>query len=300
VTKLAVVVNPRAGKGRATRVWERFRAVHRELDDAHVVSAASPIEARDSLRRLDFATIERVLVFGGDGSFQLVGNVLLELGVGRQVALAPIPGGTGSDLARGLGIGAVSDAVLERAISAPPRPIDVFRVETDADADHTRFALNVFSVGISGEVNRAVNERQSRGTAAYLEATLIAVWRYRPRPLRVFLDGNLWHEGEALVVTVANGPVFGQGMHIAPGARFDDGEADIVWVDPVPPWQLPFRLPQLYRGTHLKTRFVRTAKARTVRVEPLAPIPPLDADGEPVPGHSATITVEAHALQIVC
>jgi diacylglycerol kinase (ATP) len=117
--------------------------------------------------------------------------------------------------------------------------------------------------------------------------------------MKLLLDGELWHEGKFLVVTVANGPMFGQGMPIAPGARFDDGEADVVWVDPVPPWQLPFRLPQLYRGTHLQTRFVRHARARTVGIEPLAPIPPLDADGEALPGQKATITVEHHALQVV-
>ncbi len=296
LTKLAVVVNPSAGKGRAARVWERFRDAHRELHHAHLVTATSEVEARDALLRLDFESIERVLVFGGDGSFQLVGNVLLELGVGNRVAMAPLPGGTGSDLARGLGIGPVSDAILERAITVPPREIDVFRIETDAD--HKRFALNVFSAGIAGEVNRAVRERRSRGTAAYLEATLVAVWRYRPQPCRLILDGKLWHEGKSLIVAVANGPMFGQGMHIAPGARFDDGEADVVWVDPVPPWQLPFRFPQLYRGTHLETRFVRSARARSVRIEPLGPIPPLDADGEPVPGQTATIAVEERALRV--
>ena len=297
MTKLAVVVNPSAGKGRAIRVWERFRDAHRELHHAQLVVATSEVEARDALLQLDFESIERVLVFGGDGSFHLVGNVLLELGVNNRVAMAPLPGGTGSDLARGLGIGPVSDAILERAITVPPREIDVLRIETDAD--HKRFALNVFSAGITGEVNRAVRERRTLGTAAYLEATLIAAWRYRPRPCRLILDGKVWHEGKSLIVAVANGPMFGQGMHIAPGARLDAGEADIVWVDPVSPWKLPFRRPQLYRGTHLETRFVRSAKARSVRIEPLEPIPPLDADGEPVPGQTATIAVEQRALRVV-
>ena len=58
--------------------------------------------------------------------------------------MAPLPGGTGSDLARGLGIGTVSDAVIVRALTVPARPIDVLRIETDAD--HHRFALNILWV----------------------------------------------------------------------------------------------------------------------------------------------------------
>jgi diacylglycerol kinase family enzyme len=55
----------------------------------------------------------------------------------------------------------------------------------------------------------------------------------------------------------------------------------------------------VYLGRHLHARPVRHARAREVRLEPLAPLPPLDVDGETYPSVGPlTFTVAAGALRI--
>jgi diacylglycerol kinase (ATP) len=131
-----------------------------------------------------------------------------------------------------------------------------------------------------------------------LRATLAALWRYRCVPVRVSLDDREWYEGPLFLLAVANGTTFGKGMRVAPQARPDDGLLDVVAVGEVSGWELLLRLPQVYLGRHLHARPVLHARARKVCLEPLAPLPPLDADGETYPSGPVTFTIAPGALRI--
>jgi diacylglycerol kinase (ATP) len=221
---------------------------------------------------------------------------MLERGLGGRVVLGLIPSGTGSDLARTLEVPRDAKAALALALSDHCHLIDVLRLE--ADDGRRRYAVNVASAGISGLVDEAMHALPRRSALSYLTTTLGALARYRNVPCRVTVDGAVWREGDVLLVAVANGHTFGNGMRVAPHALCDDGEADVVLVNPVPRALLPFRLPQIYLGTHLSARFVRWGRARRVRIEPLAPMPPFDLDGEPFPSAASSITLEERALLV--
>jgi diacylglycerol kinase (ATP) len=296
MSDIAVFVNPRSGRGRASAVWQALRQGEPRLQGARVVDIADVNRAREELGRVLDGSVDLVLAIGGDGTIHLVGNVLLGAGLGSRVALGVIPAGTGSDLARSLGVPTKPRAALARALSGGRRAMDALLVE--ADDGRRRHVLNVASAGISGLVDQAVNALPRRGALAYLSATLGAVGRYRNVPCRVTVDDTVWHEGEILLVAIANGPVFGNGMRVAPGARLDDGAADVVLVGPIPRWQLPLRLPQIYLGSHVHAQFVRTGRAQRVRLEPLGPFPPFDTDGETFAAGAATITLLPNALLV--
>lgn len=292
-----VVVNPAARGGRAGRLWEELRAAVPRVADAAVVRAESPDAARQALvRRLD-AGARRLVVLGGDGTVHFSGNLLMQLGLGHRVALGLLPTGTGSDLAAGLGVPSDPRAALERLLSAEPRAMDV--IELDTGEGRRRFVLNVASAGLSAAVAAAVAAVPNRGAVAYLRRTLSALRRYRPTRCRVRVDGEDWHEGEFLVVAVANGSRFGRGMRIAPSARVDDGQADVVLIEPASLLQLHLRLPQLYLGRHLNSRLVRWCRASTVSIEGVPSLPPLETDGEPLTAAVARFTVLPGALRVL-
>ena len=200
-----------------------------------------------------------------------------------------------SDLARTLGLPLRPDAALEGALGAGGRRIDLLEVAT---AHGSRVALNVASVGISGLVAGRVNLRRLRRPTVYLTATLWALARYRSFWGRVVCDGEAWHEGGIFLLAVANGPSFGRGMRVAPEAKVDDGLADVVVIRPMPLWQVPFRLPRLYTGTVLESPVATWRRARSVRLETEDPLPPLELDGETVPGGPIGVTVLPGALRV--
>ncbi len=324
--RLAVLVNPRAGGGRARSLWERMRkevprlARLDRLDgvarlDRHGGSALSgslsrsggqlaqggvileerPQDAEDLLVAALEAGLDRLVVVGGDGSFSLAADVIAIAGAGRRVTLGLVPAGTGSDLARSLGLPKDPAACLARALDGPPRPLDA--LELAFDDGRRRFAVNVLSAGVSGHVVRRIDALERRGRSAYLAESLKALTRYEPASCRIEADGEPFHEGPLLLVAIANGTCFGRGMRIAPRAALDDGLADLVLAARVPGWELPLLLPRLYAGRHLGSRHVRFRRAKTIRIEPVAEFPDFDLDGDPWQAGPVTITVHPGALR---
>lgn len=297
VDRLVVVVNPAAGGGRAGALWEKLLRDAPELAAARLVAAADAESCRRQLDGELAGDAEAVVALGGDGTAHLVVNRLLERGAGERVAFGLIPAGTGSDLARCLGLPQRPLDGWRRLRDAAPRPIDALEVTTDAGA--RRFVVNVASAGVSGAVDERVNAIADRGRFTYQRQTLAALWHYQPVPCRVLADGEELYDGGFFVVAVANGRSFGRGMRIAPRASLDDGLADVVLVEALPFWQVPLRMPRLLAGRHLEMDVVRFTQARTVRLEPRGEMPPFDVDGEVMASGPATIRVLPGALRVL-
>ncbi len=294
MSETVVLVNPAAGGGRAGRFWDRMRPVAEALSPIRVVMAADAAGSRRAVADALASGCSRVVAVGGDGTAHLVANAILA-GQAGSVVFGIVPAGTGSDLARALSIPRAPVAALRQALVGLSVPVDAGFCEGAA----SRFAfVNIASAGIGGLVDEAVNAIPDRGRTAFLRATLAALWRYRCVPVRVSLDDREWYEGPLFLLAVANGTTFGKGMRVAPQARPDDGLLDVVAVGEVSGWELLLRLPQVYLGRHLHARPVLHARARKVCLEPLAPLPPLDADGETYPSGPVTFTIAPGALRI--
>ncbi|MGD1146636.1 MAG: diacylglycerol kinase family protein [Thermoanaerobaculaceae bacterium] len=294
MNETVVLVNSAAGGGRARRFWDRLRPLAETLSAIRVVMPSDPAASRRAVAEALASGCSRVVAVGGDGTAHLVANALLAGGCGN-VAMGIVPAGTGSDLARALGIPRAPGAALRQALLGPCFPIDAGLCEGPA----CRFAfVNIASAGIGGLVDEAVNAIPDRGRTAFLRATLAALRQYRCVPVRVSLDDRGWYEGPLFLLAVANGTTFGKGMRVAPRARPDDGLFDVVAVGEVSGWELVLRLPQVYLGRHLHARPVRYARAWQVRLEPLAPLPAFDVDGETYPSGPVTFTIAPGALRI--
>lgn len=288
--ELVVYVNPAAGGGRGAAIHARLAARLPEL------AAARAVRSRAELAAALAAGAGRVLSIGGDGTLNLVVQELAAAGALARTALGVVPAGTGCDFGRAFGLPHEPLAAARRALAAAPRPVDLLELDCRGER---RLVVNVASAGVSGLVDEAVNASPGRGQLAYLAATLRALARYRPVACRVAVDGEPWYEGPTFLLAIANGTSFGKGMKVAPRARADDGLADVVLVREVPRWRLPLELPRIYLGTHLSSRFVRWRTARTVALEPLAPLPPLDLDGETAPSGPLTVRVLPGALRLL-
>lgn len=291
--RIALVANPRSGKGRGAAAADRaVEALQAAGADVRVHAGVSAAETR-ALVAVALADRPDVLVVvGGDGT---VSGIVPEL-VSTHVPLALVPAGTGNDFARGLGLPRHDPAgAALLALHGMRRRVDVGEVEAAGRA--TPF-LTVAALGFDAKVSDRTNVlRWPRGAARYYLAILIEVVRLRPTRFRLACDGESAREVPGTLVAVANTASYGGGMPICPDARPDDGLLDVVHVAPLRRARLLRLFPLLLRGRHLARPEVAHRRVGEITVS--APDLVVYADGERVAEKECTIRVRPASLTVM-
>ncbi|MCB0966028.1 MAG: NAD(+)/NADH kinase [Ilumatobacter sp.] len=162
--------------------------------------------------------VDVVAAVGGDGTQRTVAEAI----AGTDTELAIVPGGTVNLLGRVHGIESVDDAAdaIERGEA---HPFDLAR------CDGRAYLLNSSS-GLDAAMIAAVDDRAKRfGRAGYTAMGVVELARAKPGHVTVVVDGETFHDGDALTVMVLNvGQRGSASFTIAPDARTDDGLLDVV------------------------------------------------------------------------
>jgi YegS/Rv2252/BmrU family lipid kinase len=270
VDRVVLIVNPAARGGRFAEhaALSTFRALGVE---AEVWRTAAPGDA--ARLAMTNGSEETIFVLGGDGTVMEVVGALANSG--RAVGI--LPGGTGNQLARLLGIpldvGAAVRALHRQKTET--RLLDLGRL-----ADGRHFAITA-GVGMDAAMIAGASPLAKRwiGVGAYLLSAVGPAFAARSFPVRVEADGQVF-EREAALAMIANvGAVMGGRFSLAPGATPDDGMLDVCILSPR----------GFVDGTALAVRMLRQdfrddprwlfARAREVRIEAPAGTP-AQADGE--------------------
>ena len=299
MTRTLVILNPHAAGGKAGRLWHKLEPLlWQNLGDLVVAITKQPLEIIDHLDTAHNSGITRVIAIGGDGTNHALVNAIIHLNNQHPdnppMIYGNIPVGTGRDWARGTGFPIKPQVAAQWIAHAQPRPTDVGQLV--ADGTPTYF-LNIASAGLGGEVDRRVNEAQTRRPWTFLQATVGTLLTHRPQPMRVEVDGSLWYEGNAYIVAVANGTTFGHGMKIAPTAQITDGLFDVILIEGMPRLEALLALRKLYDATHLTHRGVSFKRGQQVHItgDGIG----LDLDGEPAHGDDLTFTIQPGLLQLL-
>jgi len=268
------LLNPHAAGGRARALAEPLRALLPADVPLHL--SGSVAEAQALLRAWPAGT--RVLLVGGDGSLHPLLPALVD--GGHELALLPF--GSGNDTARALGHCArpLSAVAVSHALQAPATPMDLGEVAT---AHETRLFASSLAAGFDAAIAiRALRMPKAlAGTARYLAATFGELAALQVQPVTVTVDGQPVHDGPALFASVLNTPSYGAGMPVAPTARVDDGQLDLVVAGRFGRAGALAMLPRLLTGRHVGHPRVRLAAGQAITLRGAAPLP-LAADGEPL------------------
>ena len=296
-----IILNPNAAGGRAKRVWKKLEPILIDrLGELVVAITHHPEEVANHIEQAYQAGLTRVISVGGDGTNHSLINALAEHN--RQYPELPqmiygiLPVGTGHDWARMLRIPTEVDKAAEWIISAQPKSIDLGMLRYDDNRQHF---LNIASAGIGGDIATRVNNVRQRRAWTFLNKTVQTLVRYTPRHLNVVLDGEEWYDGTSYALAVANGTTFGRGMQVAPHAKIDDGEFDVVLVEGVSKRRIFPALPTLYRGTHLDLPIVRWTRAKSVQVTSSEGVIPIELDGEVAQGNQLHFELQPSALKML-
>lgn len=286
--RTTVVVNPNSQGGKLGKSWHEVgEKLARAFPFDEVMTTGVGDATRLTRKALEGGA-ERVVAIGGDGTVNEVVNGFFVDGkhIAPEATFALVPFGTGGDFRKTLGISNdVSDAA--RVIAAGTRrKIDVGRLEfvpTNGGSAIRMFA-NITSFGVSGVVDRLVNESKKRlgGKLAFAMASLRATFQYENQRVQITFDGKDHVDATVYNVAVANGRYFGGGMQIAPDAELDDGTFDVIALGDFGIGDVIAMSRRVYGGTHVKMDKVSVRRAKVIEAAPIDPsgVVELDVDGE--------------------
>ncbi|GAA2554326.1 MULTISPECIES: diacylglycerol kinase [Streptomyces] len=279
-SEITLFVNPTAGRGRGARAARPAASALRAAGFS--VRTVLGTDAEDALARARAAVAEgtgALIAVGGDG----MANLALRAVVGTGTPLGLVAVGTGNDFARALGMPLREPAAAGRMIA------DALKCGRVRDVDLGRVGDRWFGTVLASGFDSRVNDRGNRmrlpaGRFRYDLAMVAELAAFRPFPYRITLDGGDVREVEATLVAVGNGPSYGGGMRICPGADLTDGLLDVTVVGDCGRATLLRVFPTVYRGAHVGHPKVTVFRAASVELaaegvtgyadgEPAGPLP---------------------------
>ena len=280
-----LIVNPVAGNGLAKQIGqEACQRLQSKGVPFQLHLTDYPGHATDLARQAAQQGAKTVVAFGGDGTVTETAAGLR----GTQTALAIVPAGTGNDFIKTVGIPRQWDEALDYMLDHPARPVN-------SGMMNDRFFMNVCGAGFDVMVLDFAEsaKKKVRGIWPYLYGVLRAIKAFRPFEMHVEIDGRPM-DGKYMICSIGNGRYIGGGIPITPLADVTDGKFDVLVVDAVPRWKIPFYLPSLMMGKLHKHAIAHRYLAKTCRLS--SRNMRLNLDGEILPIEDAHFTCETDAL----
>ncbi|MBE5800664.1 MAG: diacylglycerol kinase family lipid kinase [Clostridiales bacterium] len=285
---IEIIVNPAAGNGRAKVIAEEVTRYLTEKNIEHtMVYTEHPDHATELAKDAAARGIETVVALGGDGTVTEVARGLAHTGT----ALGIIPSGTGNDFIKAINIPRSWRDAVDFILTHPAR-------EVNTGTMNDRFFMNACGAGFDVMVLDYSIEAKKHcsGIWPYFYGIIRAIKNYKPFRMHVEVGDDLVLDGEYMLCSIANGQYIGGGIPIARQADVTDGLLDVLVVDAVPRWKIPFYLPAIMLGTLPKLKPAHLYRVQRCRLS--SPGMRLNLDGEVLPIEDASFALKADALKI--
>ncbi len=328
--RLAFIVNPVAGGGRALRGYRTLRNVLRADGPSDDYISGCPGQAADLAARAVGRGYDAVIAVGGDGTVHEGVNGLFRAGLRDNVYRGPplglLPLGRGNDFARTFGVGGTLSEVWGRQsenINRNPPRIDVGRATVANDTQY--HFVNMCGMGLDADVAATANRvpRFLGGVFPYLAGIFLNFAAMRSHSLHVELsdvqkingcEGGEWAEADVrfnsdgervvnieddlLLALTGVGRFIGSGMKLLPHAQPDDGYLDIMMARPVGRMRFLRVLRTSFSGRHLALADVAYYRAARVDIRP-ATAANIHADGDHIGSGLLKVEVLPQALPVL-
>lgn len=241
----------------------------------------------DDLVRQHAASVDFVIVGGGDGTLNSVVDAIVKAGL----PLGILPLGTANDLARTLGLPVEVQAACQVIVQGHQRRVDLGLV-------NGKHFFNAASLGLSVQVCRQLDKGAKKrwGVLAYLFTSAKVLWQIRPFHAEIS-DGTSHWRVKTVQITIGNGHFFGGGMTVEEDAEIDDQQLDLYSIEIQHWWQMPLLFWSLRRGRLANLSRVRTLRGQYFEIRTRRPYW-INTDGELTVKTPATFRTVPLAISI--
>lgn len=202
----------------------------------------------------DVFSPDAVIAIGGDGTVNLVGNLLLHTGVPMGI----IPLGSGNGLAKDLG--------LPIDIVAAFNVIHRFEYKNiDTLSFNGKLCFHLCDLGFNARVVHKFAKSLMRGKFSYLWYGLQEFFTFKSFPYKIKSRiGD--YEGHAFMMIISNANKFGTNVSINPLGEIDDGWFEVSIIKPFSKWAVPYIFYHLMRDTIYRTSYYKIIRSRKVLI----------------------------------
>ncbi len=229
-------------------------------------------------------------VLGGDGTVMEVVGAM----VGSGVRVGIIPGGTGNQLARHLGIPLNVERAVAALATGTPRTMDLARL-----ADGRYFAIAA-GLGLDADMIALTSTAAKRrwGVGAYVGGAARALFGAKPFVVRAEVDGKIFEREVSLAMIANIGAVMDGRFKLGPGVRPDDGLLDLCLLSPSGAVDGVSIAARLAAGAFRDDHRMLFARGRHIRVQAPQGVR-AEADGEMLAASRLDAQVVANAAVFV-
>lgn len=278
------IVNPFSGLGKQHTI---DKLIQKEIDSTKWNCQVAFTEYQGHATKLSSDAVGRfelVVAVGGDGTVNEVGSGL----VGTDTILGIVPAGSGNGLARYLNIPLKVNRALQMLNYYEVKSIDVLKV-------NDRYSFNVSGIGFDAHISHLFAHEPRRGPMGYMKLLTREFSKYKSKVYRIEIDGKTY-EREAFLISFANSSQYGNNVHIAPGAKIDDGLIDICVIRDFPKYSAPALLISLLDQSIDQSKYDEIILGRNIVISDTTDVF-MHLDGEPVTFND-TINVQILPLAI--
>lgn len=253
--ELLFIINPVAGSGKSLTIKTIIKEKMKNYKGSFSIILTQ--KPKDATKIACESNINTIISVGGDGTATEVAKGIIERGYGT---LGIIPGGTGNDLIKSLGISNPKEA-LETIIQGKTMQLDI------GLANGYKF-LNIGSVGLDAEVTHTSQtlKKYIKGRLSYILSIFVALIKFKRKDVVVEIDGRREEKGLVLFA-VGNGKYYGGGLKMIPNAKLNDGYLHACIVKDVSKFRILTIFPEVYKGTHLRhKKYVETFKCKDIKI----------------------------------
>ena len=301
--KFVFLINPISGGGQGKVIFKFLPEVMSSMNygDDQWKAEFTNIDGLEKQIGEALANTETLIAVGGDGTVSSVLSVMVSSEYAKKTKIGLIPLGTGNDLARVLNlykpyVDKGQLFLVRRLLQAKARPFDIWKVN-----GKIAFA-NYFSGGIDARIAHDFN--YARATGQFNSNSVVvnklhyvkSFFADRSYALKkgllsyVDAEGRSWQkllDGHRTVI-VGNIPSFASGANPFYKSDMADGLLEVVCVPNMFMFLLAIAVGTVpVIGNFVKRRFLKTHKARSVRLE-FAEDEFLQLDGEDLSGKVGT------------
>lgn len=266
---LLVITNSDAGQSDSDPLGRALKVL-RDHTSVEVCTTDSPGELDGVLHR---SGSRRIVVAGGDGSIHAVVAALHRRRELADRVLGLLPGGTGNDFARTIGMPLDPEEAAHALIGGVIRPMDLIVDEVG------EIVVNHVHLGAGAEAGRRGAPWKKRlgslglgpvnlGKLGYPIGALLTALNPPTLRLRVAVDNEVVIDVDhrVLMVALGNGTSVGGGTELTPEADPSDGLIDVMIATPVGRLARVGYAAHLPFGTHARHDDVRFLRGSTVQV----------------------------------